>query len=59
MKRRSLVRAALVLSALSSSEQPVAAAPIEGLWRNRNGTVDVRIARCEQKYCGTVVAAHG
>jgi uncharacterized protein (DUF2147 family) len=35
------------------------AAPVEGIWQNRNGTMEVQVAPCGRAYCGTVVAARG
>jgi uncharacterized protein (DUF2147 family) len=36
-----------------------AASPLDGIWRNRNGTVEIRVAPCGPNVCGTVVAARG
>ena len=36
-----------------------AAVGIDGVWQNRNHTVDVRIAPCGARYCGIVIAARG
>ncbi len=35
------------------------AAPLEGVWQNRNATLEVQIAPCGRHYCGTVVGARG
>ena len=39
--------------------RPATAAPVEGIWQNRNGTLEVQVAPCGPKYCGTVVGARG
>lgn len=39
--------------------RPATAALIEGIWQNRNGTLEVQVAPCGPKYCGTVVGARG
>ena len=38
---------------------PAAAASLDGLWQNRKGTLDVLVAPCGARYCGTVVEARG
>ena len=35
------------------------AGPLEGVWRNQQNTVHVRVASCGVNVCGTVVAARG
>jgi uncharacterized protein (DUF2147 family) len=55
--------AALALAMLAGSSliptSPANAAPVEGIWQNRNGTMEVQVAPCGRAYCGTVVAARG
>jgi uncharacterized protein (DUF2147 family) len=53
---RILAKTALVLAA---SILPAAAwaAPLEGQWKNPKGSVIVKVARCGDAYCGTVVRA--
>ena len=38
---------------------PASAASLDGIWQNRNGTVEVKVAPCGRAYCGTVIAARG
>ena len=35
------------------------ATSIEGIWQNRNATLEVRIVPCGRHYCGIVVGARG
>ncbi|MEA3001664.1 MAG: hypothetical protein QOH81_452 [Sphingomonadales bacterium] len=55
---RTIALAALAGSALLRPA-PAAAAAVEGVWQNRNGTVEVQVAPCGPLYCGTVIAARG
>jgi uncharacterized protein (DUF2147 family) len=50
---------AAALAALLDPVSARAAAPMEGLWQNRIGTLDVLIGPCGAKLCGTIVAARG
>ncbi|HEX4739186.1 MAG TPA: DUF2147 domain-containing protein [Allosphingosinicella sp.] len=51
----------LFLAALTGAAATPAAsaATLDGLWQNRKGTLDVRVAPCGSGYCGTVVEARG
>ena len=53
---RFLAAIALVL-AVSAAPAGASAAGLEGQWRNPKGSVVVRVARCGEGYCGTVVEA--
>lgn len=55
---KTIIALVLVVAA-SAPAGSAAAAPIEGLWQNRSRTLDVRIAPCGARYCGTIVAARG
>jgi uncharacterized protein (DUF2147 family) len=50
----------LLLSILTGvAAVPATAAPLEGMWQNRKGTLDVLVAPCGSNVCGTVVEARG
>lgn len=55
---RKVIRAGL-FAFVAFAGSAAQAASLEGVWRNRNGTVDVRVAPCGSRLCGTVIAAHG
>ena len=38
---------------------PASAGTLDGLWQNRKGTLDVLVAPCGARMCGTVVEARG
>ena len=44
-------------AALSQSAAAAPATSWEGVWRNTRNTVHLRVARCEQAMCGTVIWA--
>ena len=52
-------KALLVAALAAASAVPAAAAGLDGLWQNRKGTLDVRVAACGNNLCGTVVDARG
>jgi uncharacterized protein (DUF2147 family) len=49
----------LLLSLTGTAAAPVQAKTLDGLWQNRKGTLDVLVAPCGPRYCGTVVEARG
>ncbi len=51
------MRFATVLLATCLAASPVAAAPVDGTWTNPAGSVDVSMAGCGGRLCGTVVRA--
>jgi uncharacterized protein (DUF2147 family) len=55
--RRFLAKIALVGLAATVPVTASAQAALDGKWRNPKGTVVVRVARCGESYCGTVVQA--
>jgi len=55
--KRILAKSALVLIALAVPVSAAAQAAIEGRWANPKRSVIVRVARCGNAYCGTVVQA--
>lgn len=56
MKHSALFLSSLLVAASSSIASP-AREGIEGTWKNRPNTLIVRIARCGDALCGTVLAA--
>jgi uncharacterized protein (DUF2147 family) len=50
--------AAALAALLDPLSRPVAR-PLDGLWQNRIGTLDVLIGPCGAKLCGTIIAARG
>lgn len=59
MSIKALILAAAATLVAASSPPPLApaAGPLIGVWRNPQGTVEVRISPCGQAVCGTVVGA--
>jgi uncharacterized protein (DUF2147 family) len=55
--KRILAKSAIVLIALAVPVSAAAQAAIEGRWANPKRSVVVRVARCGNAYCGTVVQA--
>lgn len=55
--KRNLVKIALVTLAAAVPVTASAQASIEGQWKNKKGSVVVRVAPCGNALCGTVVEA--
>lgn len=50
----------LLIPALgAAAAAPASVGTLDGLWQNRKGTLDVLVAPCGARYCGTVVEARG
>jgi uncharacterized protein (DUF2147 family) len=56
---RSAIILAVLLGSAAGGARPGAAGTLDGLWQNRIGTLDVLIAPCGARYCGTIVASRG
>jgi len=58
MKGKKIVAFAVAAAAASAGTE-AAAATLDGVWQNRNATLEVQIAPCGRQHCGTVIGARG
>lgn len=58
MKMKQIISTiALAAAILCAPAEALAAAPLEGQWKNPKGSVIVRVAPCGDAWCGTVIDA--